>query len=190
LPNNPNLFGHHTVSLRAQFAPEGAEISVARITLLAGRDQVALPAVLVPEGASAPGYPYEHIAQAMFTPDKDDIANPIRIGPQLPAEALTGMQRDTPMPGNNSLPRPRQFAAASASAPQFGAPDTSDSNSASTAPTPRRSVRSAQVNSSTAAPNPHLDTSRDAIDAAVRSLNAPIGSDTDDGDSFHVGVTR
>lgn len=163
------------MSLRAQFAPEGAEISMVRATLLAGRDQVVIPAALVPEGASAPGYPYEHIAQAMFTPDQDDISNSARTGSQQPrpAEALTGMQRDTPMPGNNVQRSPRQLAAASANTPQFGAPGASDSNSASTAPTPRRSVRSAQVNSSTAAPSPHLDTSRDVIDAAIRSLVGP-----------------
>jgi hypothetical protein len=173
-PNNPKTFGHHTVSLRAHFAPEGAASSIAGTTRLAGPNQV--PAVLVPEGASPPGHPYEHIAQAMFTPDQDDTSNSTDTSPpqSRSAEALAGTRRGTPMAGNNTQRGPRQFAAVSANAPRSGAPGASHakSNSAATAPTPRRSVRSAQTNFSAAVPRPHLDNSRDAIDAAVRALRA------------------
>jgi hypothetical protein len=88
--NNPKSFGHHTVSLRAHFAPDGAAPSIPDITRFAGPNQV--PAVLVPEGASPPGHPYEHIAQAMFTPDQDDTSNSTDANPQQSplAEALAG----------------------------------------------------------------------------------------------------
>jgi hypothetical protein len=172
--NNPKSFGHHTVSLRAHFAPDGAAPSIPDITRFAGPNQV--PAVLVPEGASPPGHPYEHIAQAMFTPDQDDTSNSTDANPQQSplAEALAGTRRCTPMAGNNTQRGPRQFAAVSANAPRSGAPDASHakSNSAATAPTPRRSVRSAQTNFSAAVPRPHRDNSLDAIDAAVRALRA------------------
>ena len=171
------------MNLRAQFARDGAAPSIARTTLLAGRDQVVIPAVLVPEGASAPGYPYEHIAQAMFTPDQDDISNSARTSSQqpYPGEALTGMQRDTAMPGDNPLHGPRQFDPGFANAPQFGAAGANHaySNSAATAATPRRSVRSAQANFSATAPQPHLDNSRDVINAAVRALSTELDSSTE-----------
>jgi hypothetical protein len=75
LPDNPKRFDHHTVSLRAQFTPDGATPSPTNSTALASPNQVMIPAALVPEGTSAPGYPFEHIAQARFTPDQDDISN-------------------------------------------------------------------------------------------------------------------
>jgi hypothetical protein len=170
---NASAFGHHTVSLRAHFAPGGAASSITNGTVHDGPNQVMIPAALVPGGTSAPGYPYEHIAQAMFTPDQDD--NSARTGSQQPRSAETpmGVQRNTPMPGNETQHWPQQSAAASASARQFAAPAASDagSNSEAATPTPRRSVRSAQANFSAAAPQPHLDNSRDAIDAAVRALH-------------------
>jgi hypothetical protein len=174
-PDNPNPVGHHTVSLRAQFAPEGAAPSTTNSTTLVGLNQVTIPATLVPEGASAPGYPYEHIAQAMFTPDQDDISNSTGTSSHPhAAEAFTGMQRDAPMPGSNTQRKPHQFGPAFASSSRSGAPATSDAgrNSESAAPTPRRSVRSAQANFSAAVPQPHLDNSRDAIDAALHALQA------------------
>jgi hypothetical protein len=167
-PKNATAFGHHTVSLRAHFAPGGAAPAITKSTVLAGPSQVMIPAALVPEGISTPGYPYEHIAQAMFTPDQED--NSTRTGLQQPRSAETpmGMQRSTPMPGNTP-----QSAAASASARQSAAPAASDagSNSETATPTPRRSVRRAQANFSAAAPQPHLDNSSDAIEAAVRALH-------------------
>jgi hypothetical protein len=175
LPDSPKRFGHHTVSLRAQFTPDGAAPSLTNSTALASPNQVMIPAALVPEGTSAPGYPFEHIAQAQFTPDPDDISNSTRTNRQRSrsGEALMGMLRDTPTPGNNVQRSPRQFAAAAASAPRFGAPAASDasSNTEAPAPTPRRSVRSAQANFSAAAPQPHRDNSRDAIDAAVNIIS-------------------
>jgi hypothetical protein len=174
LPDNPKRFGHHTVSLRAQFTPDGATPSPTNSTALASPNQVMIPAALVPEGTSAPGYPFQHIAQARFTPDQDDTSNSTGTNSQQPrsGEALIGMQRDTPTLGNNVQRSPRQFAAAAASAPRLGAPAASDASSETEAPapTPRRSVRSAQANFSAAAPQPYLDNSRDAIDAAVRVL--------------------
>jgi hypothetical protein len=167
LPDNPKRFDHHTVSLRAQFTPDGATPSPTNSTALASPNQVMIPAALVPEGTSAPGYPFEHIAQARFTPDQDDISNSTGTNSPQPrsGEALIGMQRDTP----NVQRSPRQFAATAASAPWFGAPAASDASSETEAPapTPRRSVRSAQANFSAAAPQPYLDNSRDTIDAAV-----------------------
>jgi hypothetical protein len=171
-PNNPKPFGHHTVSLRAHFAPDDAAPSIPDITRFAGPNQV--PAVLVPEGASPPGHPYEHIAQAMFTPDQDDTSNSTDTSPpqSRSAAALAGTRRGTPMPGNNTQRGPRQFAAVSANAPWSGAPGANhaDSNSAATASMPRRPVRSAQANFSAAAPQPHLDNSQDAVNAAVLPL--------------------
>jgi hypothetical protein len=100
----------------------------------------------------------------MFTPNRD-------------AAALAGTRRGTPMPGNNTQRGPRQFAAVSANAPWSGAPGANhaDSNSAATASMPRRPVRSAQANFSAAAPQPHLDNSQDAVNAAVLPPGASPG---------------
>src|SRR5690348_7089651 len=94
-PNDAHPFGHHTVSLRAHFAPDGAAPSTASSAALAGPNQLMIPAAFVPEGASAPGYPYEHIAQAMFTADQDDISNSTGTSSQRPrsAGAPPGIQR-------------------------------------------------------------------------------------------------
>lgn len=181
-PDNPNPFGHHTVRLRAHFAPDGAAPSITNGTALAGPNQVMIPAALVPEGTSAPAYPYEHIAQARFTPGQDDSSNSTGTSPQRPRATETpgGLQRDTPMPGDNTQRGPRQFAAAFASPPRFGAPaaGVAGSDSESAAPTPRRSVRSTQANFSAAVPQPRLETSPDTIDTAVRALGAHLDSGT------------
>ncbi len=166
-------FGPHTVRLRARFVQQSAAVSMAGITRRDGPNEVMIPAVLVPEGTSAPGYPYEHIAQALFAPDQDDISNSSRANSQQPpsGEVLVGMHRDAPTLANNGQRSPRQFAAPAASAPWFGAPGAGDAASNTVpAPTPRRSVRSAQANFSAAVPQPHLDNSRDAVNAADRAL--------------------
>jgi hypothetical protein len=173
LSNDPDLpFGQNTLKLRAALVPDGAAVSMADITAMVGPDPVMIPAVLVPDGASLPGYPYEHIGQAMFIPDQDNRVGSTRTNPQQlrRTEPPTDTQHNTP----SGL---QQFGTL-AGPPRSWAPGTAPvgADSASGVLAPRRGVRNAQANFGSAAPQPHLDTSRDAIDAAVRALRVTRGS--------------
>ncbi len=172
--DNPNPFHHHTLKFRAVFVPDGADISMADITRAVGPNPVMIPAVLVPDGGTLPGYPYEHIGRAQFIPDQDQRASATRTSPRLAAPSRTGAQQDALVPGNRALSGLRQFGAALANEPGPWAPDVGPAriDPASGVSAPRRGVRSTQANFSAAAPQPHLDASPDAIDAAVRALNA------------------
>jgi hypothetical protein len=168
LSDAPNLpFGHNTLKLRAVFIPDGAQVSMSGITRVVGFDPVFIRAVRVPPGGAPPGYPFEVIGQATFTPDSDDQGRSTGTG-----SALAGMQDDPVAPGHRT---PRQppgsgLPMAGPASPWTTGNGVADNGQASDVRRPRRGVRSTQANFGAAVPTPHLDTSHDAIDAAVRAL--------------------
>ncbi len=138
-------------------------------------------AVWVPEGAALPGYPYEHIGQAVFIPDSDDRnmpavtsrRNPSRMSPSRTARLSDPSRTDeTRAQEDNARDGRRWSGSPFASAAGPWAPPTRPigGNGSSGGSAARRGVRSAQANFSAAVPTPHLDASRDAIGAAVRAL--------------------
>ena len=169
LSDDPNLpFGHNTLKIRAVFIPDGAQVSMSDITRVVGFDPVFIRAVRVPPGGAPPGYPYEIIGQATFIPDGDDQERSTGTG-----SPLSRMRDDAVLPGNPMPQQPRGSGSpfASTAGPWAPATDAAGGNASSGGRAPRRGVRSAQANFSAAVPTPHLDTSHDAIDAAVSALS-------------------
>jgi hypothetical protein len=129
-------------------------------------------AVWVPEGGALPGYPYEHIGHAVFIPDSDDhstsAATSRRNAPRMsPSRAAS--TDDQRVQEDNALDDWWRPGSGLASQARPWAPATNPTASGGSAP--RRGVRSAQANFGAAVPTPYLDTSRDAIDAAVGALS-------------------
>jgi muramidase (phage lysozyme) len=178
LSDDPDLpFGHNTLKLRAVFIPDGADVSMADIIQAVGPHPVLIRAVWVPPGGAMPGYPYEHIGQAVFIPDDDDRdtpaftnrQNPLRMSHSAVASLSTPSRTDDQRAQEDSASDGRRSSGsllASAAGPWAPASGNGSSGGAAR----RRGVRSAQANFSAAVPTPHVDGSRDAIDAAMRSL--------------------
>jgi hypothetical protein len=77
MPNNPDQpFDYDTMKLRAVFVPDDAkdQVSGADIVDSLGYDSVKIPAVIVPEGGTPPGFPYERFGRTEFRPDEDSAA--------------------------------------------------------------------------------------------------------------------
>jgi hypothetical protein len=176
-------FGHNTLKLRALFIPDGADVAMADIIQVSGPHPVPMRAVWVPPGAAMPGYPYEHIGQAVFIPDSDDRDTPAFTRRQNPlrmslsrATSLSALSRSgDPRAQEDDALGGRQWSGsslASPAGPWAPATNPTGGNRSSGRRAPRRGVRSAQANFSAAVPTPSLDTSRDAIAAAVRALRA------------------
>jgi hypothetical protein len=147
------------------------------ITRVVGFDPAMIRAVRVPPGGASLGYPYEHI-QAVFIPDGDDRAT-------TASRSRANSQRMNPPPTDGSPPREddaldgRRWSGSpltGTAGPWAPAANPARFDGSSGGSAPRRGVRSAQANFSAAVPTPHVDGSRDAIDAAVRAL-APEPSD-------------
>ena len=69
MSDNPEQpFGHATVTFPAVLVPDDEvdQHSPAEIAGILGHDVARIPAVIVPEGGSPPGYPYEHVADAVI----------------------------------------------------------------------------------------------------------------------------
>jgi hypothetical protein len=165
LSDHPNLpFGHNTLKLRAVFIPDGAQVSMADINQVVGRDPVLIPAVLVPPGGALPGYPYEPIGAAIFIRDSNDQERSTRA-----SSRWAGTQNDPAVP-DKPMPR-RLHGSRSPMAPATGPWSMGSGLADSDQARPRRGVRSTQGNFSTAVPTPQIDASHDAIDVAVRALN-------------------
>jgi muramidase (phage lysozyme) len=130
-----------------------------------------------------PGFPYEHIGEAVFILDSDDRdtpasrsrQNPPRTSPSRATSLSAPSRTDDPRAQENNAPDDRRWSrslSASTAGPWTPATNPAGRDGSSGGSTRRRGVRSAQANFSAAVPTPHLDTSRDAIDAAVRALGA------------------
>jgi hypothetical protein len=70
--NSDRPFADDTVKIRAVFVPEAAadQVSPATIATALDYDAVKLPAILVPDGAPPPGYPYENFGHVVFRQDE------------------------------------------------------------------------------------------------------------------------
>ncbi|HEY7578421.1 MAG TPA: hypothetical protein VH855_12570 [Acetobacteraceae bacterium] len=146
-----------------------------------GPNPVMIRAVWVPPGGTLPGYPYEHIGQAVFIPDSDERNTPVFKGRQDPplesrsrAARLSAPSRtvDSRAQQENALDDRRWSGPplASAAGPWAPAVNPTGGNGPSGSSAPRRGVRSAQAKFSAAVPTPYVDASREAIDAAVKAL--------------------
>ena len=158
MADDPHLpFGDNTLKLRAVFVPDGAQVSMADIIRVVGPHPVTFRAVWAPLGSALPGYPYEHIGNAVFIPDSDAGEGSARVSSRGPGQTLKASAGSAADWSTSSW------------APRSGL--TSDEVSISVV-TPRQGVRSTQANFSAAVPSPDLDRSREAIDAAVQALAA------------------
>jgi hypothetical protein len=183
LSDDPYLpFGHNTLKIRAVFIPDGAQVSMSDITRVVGFDPVFIRAVWVPPGGAMPGYPYEHIGEAVFIPDRDGRDTPASIHGQSPARMSPWRATSLPAPSRTEASRAQEDNAlddrrwpgspvAGTAGPWAPATDPAGGNTSSSGSAPRRGVRSTQANFSAAVPTPHLDTLHDAIDAALNALS-------------------
>lgn len=172
MSDDPNLpFGHNTLKIRAVFIPDGAQVSMSDITRVVGFDPVLIRAVWVPPGGAMPGYPHEIIGQATFIPDSEDQDRAPGTGWLRPGTQNDPAAPDSPMP---QRPHWSGSSIVRAARPQAAGSGSSDGDQAPYAVRPRRGVRSAQANFSPGVPSPHLDRSREAIDAAVRALGVGL----------------
>jgi hypothetical protein len=105
LPYDPN-----TTRFRAMFVRDGSKASALDPDIQAsvGYDPLKLPAMVVPQGGSAPGHPYVAIGRAQFRPEP----------PPDPPPGFTSWQRprpsqpvNEPAPGSGEQPPPTPAAA-------------------------------------------------------------------------------
>lgn len=149
------------------FIPDGAQVSASDLTRVVGLNPVMIPAAFVPPSGARPGYPYEHIGQAIFIPDEDGQEGSSHTGSRPAAKQGDPAVPDNPMPWRQLSSAP---PVAGVTGPGITGNGLTDSDQAPDVTQPRRGVRSTQANFSAAIPSPNLDGSRGAIDAAARAL--------------------
>ncbi len=132
MPDSHDVRSGKDLKLKAIFVPQDAagHASTQNAAISLGPNSLRLPAFLVPEGSSPPGYPYVHFGKMTFDQNADDSAGQTTLpGPK--AAGPTGV----PPPGAAGGPERRPVAASTADRGSRGSGNIGRQNRAPMDPT-------------------------------------------------------